>query len=88
MAGKTLQVVRGEFHRHTEISGDGGGDGTIFDMWRYGLDMAALDWLGSTKLAVVLLVALLVASVASGLFPLRTNQTERISMAEVHSYAL
>lgn len=47
VGGKSLRIVRGEFHRHTEISSDGAGDGTIFDMWRYGLDMAALDWLGS-----------------------------------------
>ncbi len=45
--GRSLRIVRGEFHRHTEISSDGAGDGTLFDMWRYGLDMAALDWLGS-----------------------------------------
>jgi hypothetical protein len=47
IAGKQLRLVRGEFHRHTEISGDGPGDGSLFDMWRYGLDMASLDWLGS-----------------------------------------
>jgi len=46
IGGKTLRILRGEFHRHTEISADGGGDGTLFDMWRYGLDIAALDWLG------------------------------------------
>jgi len=46
VGGKTLRILRGEFHRHTEISGDGGGDGTVFDMWRYGLDMAAMDWIG------------------------------------------
>ncbi len=45
--GESLQILRGEFHRHTEISSDGAGDGTIWDMWRYGMDMAALDWLGS-----------------------------------------
>ena len=47
VGGKSLRIVRGEFHRHTEISSDGAGDGSIFDMWRYGLDMAALDWIGS-----------------------------------------
>jgi hypothetical protein len=47
VGGRSLRIVRGEFHRHTEISSDGAGDGTIFDMWRYGLDMAALDWIGS-----------------------------------------
>jgi hypothetical protein len=44
--GKTYQLLRGEFHRHTDISPDGGGDGTLEDMWRYGLDVAALDWIG------------------------------------------
>ena len=44
--GKTLQLVRGEFHRHTEISGDGGNDGPVEDMWRYAIDVAAMDWLG------------------------------------------
>jgi hypothetical protein len=44
--GKTLHLVRGEFHRHTEISGDGGNDGPVEDMWRYAIDVAAMDWLG------------------------------------------
>jgi hypothetical protein len=44
--GKTLHLVRGEFHRHTEISGDGGNDGPLEDMWRYSIDVAAMDWLG------------------------------------------
>ena len=46
IGGKSLRILRGEFHRHTEISGDGGGDGTAFDMWRYGIDMASMDWIG------------------------------------------
>jgi len=45
--GRTLQLWRGEFHRHTEISQDGGGDGMLTDMWRYALDAAALDWIGN-----------------------------------------
>ena len=44
--GKTYHLLRGEFHRHTEISSDGGGDGSLEDMWRYGLDVASLDWIG------------------------------------------
>jgi hypothetical protein len=44
--GKPLQLIRGEFHRHTEISGDGGGDGPLEDMWRYAIDVAGMDWLG------------------------------------------
>jgi hypothetical protein len=45
--GRQLQLLRGEFHRHTEISGDGGNDGPLEDMWRYGMDVAAMDWLGN-----------------------------------------
>jgi hypothetical protein len=44
--GKPLKLIRGEFHRHTEISGDGGNDGPLEDMWRYGIDVAGMDWLG------------------------------------------
>ena len=46
LAGKPLRILRGEFHRHTEISGDGGSDGPLEDMWRYGIDAASMDWLG------------------------------------------
>jgi len=41
-----LRIVRGEFHRHSEISMDGGFDGTILDQYRYILDAGALDWVG------------------------------------------
>jgi hypothetical protein len=44
--GKELRILRGEFHRHTEISGDGGNDGPLEDMWRYGIDVAGMDWIG------------------------------------------
>ncbi len=47
LGDKTLRLWRGEFHRHTELSGDGGGDGLLLDMWRYGIDAAALDWIGN-----------------------------------------
>jgi len=47
LGGKTFRLFRGEFHRHTEISGDGGGDGMLMDMWRYALDAASLDWIGN-----------------------------------------
>ncbi len=45
-AGGNLRIVRGDFHRHSEISMDGGGDGTLRDQWRYILDAAQLDWVG------------------------------------------
>jgi len=41
-----LKISRGEFHRHSEISMDGGTDGTLLDQWRYILDAADLDWVG------------------------------------------
>jgi hypothetical protein len=44
--GGQLRLVRGEFHRHSEISSDGGFDGSLLDQWRYILDAAGLDWIG------------------------------------------
>jgi hypothetical protein len=46
IGGRDLRILRGEFHRHTEISGDGGNDGPLEDMWRYAIDVANMDWLG------------------------------------------
>jgi hypothetical protein len=47
VGGKKYQLLRGEFHRHTEISWDGGPDGSLEDMWRYAIDVAAMDWIGN-----------------------------------------
>ncbi len=44
--GIEYRILRGEFHRHTEISHDGRNDGALWDAWRYSLDAAALDWIG------------------------------------------
>ena len=48
--GRTVGVVRGDLHRHTELSWDDGGvrDGTLPDFYRYALDVAALDFAAST----------------------------------------
>ncbi len=43
---KNLKLVRGEFHRHSEISMDGGSDGSLIDQFRYLIDTAAMDWAG------------------------------------------
>ena len=43
--GKTYHIYRGDLHRHTEISPDGAGDGTLFDAYRYAMDAAAQDFL-------------------------------------------
>ncbi len=45
--GKSYRLLRGEFHRHTELSMDGGEDGSLEDMWRYARDAAELDWIGN-----------------------------------------
>jgi hypothetical protein len=41
-----LRILRGEFHRHSEISMDGGSDGTILDQYRYMIDGSYMDWVG------------------------------------------
>ena len=43
---ETLRLMRGEFHRHTEISGDGARDGGLVDAWRYLIDASYMDWAG------------------------------------------
>ena len=47
VGGKTLRPLRGEFHRHTEISSHRDQDGLLEDAWRYGLDAADHDWMGN-----------------------------------------
>ncbi|HEV3333442.1 MAG TPA: hypothetical protein VG096_20805 [Bryobacteraceae bacterium] len=44
--GQRFQLVRGDFHRHTEISFDGRGDGPLIDAYRYYMDAASLGWAG------------------------------------------
>ncbi len=44
--GQTWKVVRGDLHRHTEISMDGAVDGSLYDAYRYALNAAQLDFLG------------------------------------------
>ena len=46
--GKTYSIFRGDLHRHTDISVDGGGDGSLLDAYRYARDAAQLDFLGIT----------------------------------------
>jgi hypothetical protein len=43
---QNLQLVRGDFHRHTELSFDGGNDGPLVDAYRYAIDAASLGWIG------------------------------------------
>ncbi len=46
ISGQQLQLIRGDFHRHTEISWDGRNDGPLIDAYRYSIDAAALGWIG------------------------------------------
>ncbi|MGF1582494.1 MAG: hypothetical protein ACFCD0_24485 [Gemmataceae bacterium] len=45
--GEELKLLRGEYHRHTEISWDGEADGSLEDMFRYAIDAADFDWIGN-----------------------------------------
>lgn len=45
MGGRTYRIYRGDLHRHTDISNDGVGDGSLMDLHRYALDAAALDFI-------------------------------------------
>jgi hypothetical protein len=47
VGGKSYRLLRGDFHRHTELSMDGGSDGSLEDMWRYALDAAHFDWMAN-----------------------------------------
>jgi hypothetical protein len=44
--GQQYTLVRGDFHRHTEISQDGRQDGPLIDAYRYYVDAASLGWAG------------------------------------------
>jgi hypothetical protein len=44
IGGTTYKIYRGDLHRHTDISGDGPGDGSLMDLHRYAIDAAALDF--------------------------------------------
>ena len=50
IAGHPVGIVRGDLHRHTELSWDDGGvrDGSLPDLYRYALDAADLDFGAST----------------------------------------
>ena len=45
VGGKTYHIRRGDMHRHTDNSSDGGSDGSLMDAHRYALDAASLDYL-------------------------------------------
>jgi hypothetical protein len=50
VGGKSLRILRGDLHRHTELSWDEGGiqDGSLADFYRYMIDAASMDFGAST----------------------------------------
>jgi len=42
------RIARGDLHRHTDISADGIGDGSLLDLYRYALDAASMDFVAVT----------------------------------------
>ncbi|MCB1019678.1 MAG: DUF3604 domain-containing protein, partial [Acidobacteria bacterium] len=46
VGGQAWKIVRGDLHRHTEISMDGATDGTLYDTYRYAINAAELDFIG------------------------------------------
>jgi len=47
-AGKNYRLLMGDAHRHTDIRGHSGVDGSVLDTYRYAMDAAQLDWLGTS----------------------------------------
>jgi hypothetical protein len=43
---RTYRIVRGDIHRHTDLSWDGNRDGSLFDSYRYAMDAAGFEFLG------------------------------------------
>ncbi len=41
---ENLRIMRGDLHRHTSLSTDGVGDGSLWDFYRYALDAVNLDF--------------------------------------------
>jgi len=46
--GRQYRIYRGDMHRHTDISQDFKYDGSLIEVYRYGLDAAAMDYIAPT----------------------------------------
>jgi hypothetical protein len=46
--GQTYTLLMGDAHRHTDIRGHSGVDASVLDTYRYAIDAAQLDWLGTS----------------------------------------
>jgi hypothetical protein len=47
LGGRTYHLMLGDAHRHTDIRGHSGVDGSVLDTYRYAMDAAQLNWLGT-----------------------------------------
>jgi hypothetical protein len=47
VGGKTYMLLTGETHRHTDVSFDGGGDGSMYDMMRYEIDAVRQEFIAA-----------------------------------------
>ncbi len=48
LGGKTYTLLLGDCHRHTDIRGHSGVDASVLDTYRYAIDAAQLDFLGTS----------------------------------------
>lgn len=46
--GKQYKIYRGDMHRHTDVSQDFKYDGSLLEVYRYGLDVAGFDYIAPT----------------------------------------
>ncbi|MBI1356733.1 MAG: DUF3604 domain-containing protein [Acidobacteria bacterium] len=49
VAGQRYKVTWGDLHRHTDLSFDGQSDGSMYDVYRYAIDAAEMDFLGPSE---------------------------------------
>jgi hypothetical protein len=46
--GKQYKIYRGDMHRHTDMSTDFKYDGSLIEVYRYGIDVAGMDYIAAT----------------------------------------
>lgn len=49
VGGEEYHLAWGDLHRHSDLSFDGYSDGSLYDMYRYAIDAAQMDFLGPSE---------------------------------------
>ena len=49
VGGEAYHLAWGDLHRHSDLSFDGYSDGSLYDMYRYAIDAAGMDFLGPSE---------------------------------------